>query len=138
MTDATVGSSAVAGANAQISQGIAGAAITINQSVYLDTATGTWKLADGDNVATAGTAALDVGVAMNTAPSGGLLFVAREGTITMSGATFTRGVPYFISLTAGGLCPLADLGSGDYPVYMGLATSATAIWLHPHATGTVI
>lgn len=138
MADVTVGSSAVIGAGTVVDRGTAGAAVTINQAVYLEESTSTWKLMDGDNVATAGTLGLQVGLALNTAPNGGLLFIARQGPVTMSGASFTRGVPVFASLTAGGLCPLADLLTGDYPVYMGMPSSATAIYLNPHTTGVVI
>ena len=104
--------------------GTAGVAVTAGQAVYLDSATGTYKLADNDS-ATAEARSPD-GLALNPAAIGQPLAVRKKGRITI-GAAVTAGVPYYLSSTAGGICPAADLGSGDYPALLGFAVSATVI-----------
>lgn len=134
MTDVTVGSSAVLTSGPEPVVGLAGAAITINQTVYLDQTVSppVWKLADADALASAQT----VGIALNTAPSGGRVMVAGRGCrVTMSGATFVVGTAYYASTTAGGICPEADLASGDFPFFLGFAPTATALDLACVACG---
>ncbi len=50
----------------------------------------------------------------------------------------TKGTPYFVSTTAGGICPFGDLASGDFPTYLGLAESATSLALAATALGVAI
>lgn len=116
--------SVVAGGNARKVTHPAGATITAGQTVYLDSAAGTVKLADCDS----GTAALrsPLGIALNGGATGQPIEVLKSGNITI-GATVTAGVAYYLSGTAGGICPVADLGSGDYPTFLGFATSASVI-----------
>lgn len=45
------------------------------------------------------------------------------------GATMTAGVAYYLSDEPGGICPVADLTTGDYPCIIGLAISATVLRL---------
>lgn len=116
----------VAGSNASIENGHAGAAITAGQWVYLDTATNTYKLADSDSVTALVRQAR--GVALNNAASGQPLAVQRGGDITMGG-TLTAGVAYYLSNTPGGMCVVADVGSGEYVCLLGLAKSATVLMI---------
>lgn len=134
MADVTVGTSAVF--SGAYTDGIAGAAIDILETVYLDTSQTPpkWELADADAEASSGTAGL--GIALNTAPENGHLRVAHAGTLTATGTTFTVGETYVVSTTAGGIAPLSDLASGDYVSILGVASAATVLDTICWATGT--
>lgn len=122
MADLTItAASVLPGAGALVEDGLAGATITAGQAVYRDT-DGTYKLADADGAsATIRTAR---GIALNGASSGQPLRIQKQGNITI-GATLTAGTTYYLSNTAGGICPLADVGSGEYYHIIGIATSTT-------------
>lgn len=93
-------------------------------------------LADSDS-----TAALAecIGVAVNTAGIGEPVTVAKSGTtITQAGTTFTKGVVYFVSNTAGGIAPQADIGAGDYVTSIGIASSTSALLLDIQIGGFTI
>lgn len=136
MADLTItATSVVAGGNARTVDGTAGATITAGQAVYLDSTTGTYKLADCDSA----TAAVrsPAGIALNGAATGQPVEIATSGNITI-GATVTAGVAYYLSATAGGICPVADLGSGDYPVFLGFATSSSVLALRIVESGVAL
>lgn len=114
----------VAGGNAKTVEGTAGAAITAGQVVYLDTAAGTYKLADCDSATAA--ARSPAGIALNGAASGQPVRVLKSGNVTIGG-TLTTAVGYYLSPTAGGIAPIADLSSGDYPTLLGFARSASVL-----------
>lgn len=116
--------SVLAGSGAKKVHGTAGATVTAGQVVYLDAATNTYKLADNNSV----TAAVrsPAGIALHSAASGQPLTILSAGPITI-GATVTAGVAYYLSDTPGGVCPVADLLTGEYPVILGIATSAAII-----------
>lgn len=117
----------VAGANATKRRGTAGATITAGQAVYLDqSSTGKWLLADGDEDTAAERGGQIVGIALNGAADGQPIEVQTKGLITI-GATLTAGTTYYLSDTPGGICPLADLASGDYYVIVGIATTAAIL-----------
>lgn len=127
--------SVVAGANARTEQGTAGAAITAGQVLYKDAAAGTWKLADS-NSATAAARSPD-GIALNGAASGQPLQVLTGGDVTI-GATLTAGVAYYLSDTPGGICPVADVGSGEYSTIIGIAESTTVLNVQFHESGVAL
>jgi hypothetical protein len=54
--------------------------------------------------------------------------VQTAGTLTL-GATMTAGTVYYLSDTPGGICPLADVGAGEYVEVIGVATSTTVMQL---------
>ncbi len=126
MADLTITAASVApGANAVIENGTAGAAVTAGQVVYRDSADGLLKLADADS----GTAAArsPYGIALNGAASGQPLGVLRKGLVTI-GATIAGGTDYWLSKTAGGICPRADVaGTGTYPTLVGVGNSTTVL-----------
>lgn len=124
--------SVVAGSTASVKHGTAGATITAGQVVYEDAATGKYLLADADS-ATAG-ATEPYGIALNGASLNQPLAVARGGPVTI-GATLTAGVAYYLSNTAGGICPVADVGTGEDVVLIGLATSAAILDVDIQITG---
>lgn len=130
MTDLSITAANVAaGANATTRHGTAGATITAGQVVYLDqTTTGEWLLADSDGASAAVRGGELVGIALNGASDGQPLKVQTDGDITI-GATLTAGTTYYLSATAGGIAPLADITGGPYFVIVGIATSTSVLKL---------
>ncbi len=136
MADLTItAANVVAGSGAKIVNGKAGATITAGQVVYLDAADGKYKLADADSA----TAAIrsPVGVALNGAANNQPLAICTSGPVTI-GATMTAGVTYYLSPNPGGIAPVADILTGDYPVIMGLATSATVLTVKIQEAGVAL
>jgi hypothetical protein len=130
MSDLTITVASVAphtGANypSILARGTAGATITAGQSLYLDSATSTLKLADAD-LSTA--AAYGVGIAMHAALSGQPIQYITGGFFT-PGATLTKGGVYTVSATAGGICPIADLTTGAHPCILFYAISTTVAFV---------
>lgn len=127
MADLTITASAVLpGANASISQGTAGETITAGKAVYLASATKKWMLADSDSATAEARKA--VGIALNGASLNQPVAVQTAGDITL-GAVLTAGTAYYASDDAGGICPVADLASGDYVCLLGLAKSTSVLAL---------
>lgn len=125
MADLTItAASVLAGANSRQTDGIAGEAITAGKAVYKSSTTKKWMLADS-NSATA-EAREAQGIALNGASLNQPLKIHTAGDITI-GATVTAGVGYYLSDTPGGLCPVADVGSGEYVNLIGLAKSTTVL-----------
>lgn len=112
------------GTNAIKTTGVAGATITQGQQVYLDATTQTWKLADNDAAAAA--AHHDQGTALVGCSAGQPIVVQTGGDITIGGA-LTAGTAYYLSATAGAICPVADLVTGKTVCQVGLAKSATVL-----------
>lgn len=125
----------VAGSNARVVNGIAGATVTAGQVVYRDATTKKFGLADCDS-ATAGVR-VAFGIALNGASDGQPLAVLTEGDITI-GATMTAGLAYYLSPTAGGIGVVGDLGSGDYPTLIGIAKSTTVLAVEINASGVAL
>jgi len=99
---------------------LAGEAITAGQAVYLATA-GTLFKAQTDGTSLEAAA---VGIALNGGGAGQPIAYATDGaTVSLVGATTAVGVLYYVSNTAGGICPIADIGSADYVSALGFATS---------------
>ncbi len=136
MADLTItAASVLAGSGAVTENGTLGATVTAGQVVYKDTADGRFKLADSN-----GTSALirtPYGIALNGGASGQSVKVLRAGPITI-GASVTAGTDYWLSDTPGGICPRADLGSGEYPSLIGLATSTTVIQVDLQSSGVAL
>lgn len=126
MADLTITAAlVVAGTNARKTAGIAGATITAGQAVYLDSATtGKWQLADTDSATAAVRAAH--GIALNGAALNQPIEVITEGDVTI-GATIEAGTAYYLSGTPGGICPVADVAAGDYPLLLGMGKSTTVL-----------
>lgn len=103
---------------------VAGATVTAGQAVVRDSSTGRYVLADNNHA----TAALRVpdGIALNGAANGQPLTIHLQGEITI-GATLTPGTTYYLSDTAGGICPLSDVGDGERAVVIGIAKSASVL-----------
>ncbi|MGO6905809.1 hypothetical protein ACCS96_37330 [Rhizobium ruizarguesonis] len=110
--------------NAERDQGIAGEAITAGKAIYLAAATNRWMLADS-NSATA-EARQAKAIALNGASVGQPVAFQKSGDITIGG-TLVAGQAIYLSDTPGGLCPLADVGSGEYVCLIGLAKSTSVL-----------
>ena len=117
-----------------VRQGIAGAAITAGQTVYLDSSTSTYKLADS-NGATAAVAATK-GVALNGASSGQPIDVATGGDIN-PGATVAVGAAYAQSTTPGGIAAIADVTAGQYMTVIGVGTTTSNLKISLIVSGVV-
>jgi hypothetical protein len=113
----------VSGDGAVKSAGIAGEAIAAGKAVYLSSTTKKWMLADS-NSATA-EARHSLGIALNGASLNQPVDVQKSGQITLAG--MTANTPYFLSDTPGGICPIADVGAGEYLCQLGIALSATVL-----------
>lgn len=136
MADLTItAANVIAGSGATRVSGTAGASITAGQVVYKDSSDGKFKLADC-NSATAGVRS-PAGIALHASSNGQPLTIQSAGPITI-GATVTAGVAYYLSATAGGIAPVGDLLTGDYPVILGIATSASVIDIDIQEAGVAL
>ena len=136
MTDISItAANVVAGSNATRESGTAGETITAGQVVYRSSTTGKYMLADNDS-ATAGAKA-PRGIALNGAALNQPLQILRAGDITIGG-TLTAGTDYYLSSTAGGICPRADLGSGDDVVLIGIARSTSVLNVDIQISGVTL
>ncbi len=116
----------LAGASASILNGIAGEAIAAGKAVYQSSSTKKWMLADSN--AAAAEARKATAIALNGAALNQPLAVQSGGDITL-GAVLTAGTAYYLSDTPGGICLLADVGTGEYVCQLGLAKSASVLAL---------
>lgn len=136
MTDISItAANVVAGANATRDSGVAGETVTAGQAVYRSSTTNKWMLAD-NNSATA-EAKKAAGIALNGAALNQPLTVQRSGDIAIGG-TLTAGSAYYLSATAGGICPVADVTSGSAVCQLGLAKSSTVLALDIQAPGVTL
>ena len=137
MTDISItAANVVAGADPTKEHGIAGATITAGQVVYRDATTRQYMLADSNSATAA--ARQPRGIALHGASANQPLTIQKEpGDITI-GATLTAGVTYYLSDTPGGICPLADVGSGEYACVVGIAKSTSVLSLGFNYSGATL
>lgn len=136
MADITItATSVVAGSNARTEPGTLGETVTAGQALYKDTTTQKWMKADANSATAAARQA--TGIALNGGAVNQPVLVQKGGDITI-GATVTAGVQYYLSDTPGGICPVADIGSGEYPCLIGLATSTTVLSLNFKYSGVAL
>lgn len=122
--------------SASITAGVAGATITQGQSLYLDTATNTYKLADADGTSPAFTFA---GIALVAASAGQKVLLATADAAGFTiGATVLAGDVIYLSDTPGGLTKtIGDLESLDKIVVVGVMLTTTTMNLTPVIGGTL-
>lgn len=104
-----------------------GEAITQGMPVYQSTDTKYYK-ADADAATTAAASA----IALTPGAADGVGLVARPATspgesLVNLGATLTVGETYAVSATAGAICPLSDLLTGDYVTVLGVASTSALL-----------
>jgi hypothetical protein len=114
----------VASTGASNETGLAGEAITAGKAVYQDEVTRKFLLADSNSATAAARKAK--GIALNGAALNQPLAILRSGDLTM-GAVLTPGTAYYLSDTPGGICPVADVGTGEYVCLLGLAKSVSVL-----------
>jgi hypothetical protein len=102
---------------------IAGEGLTQGQPFYvLSTDNRAYK--SDANVAAA---AKCQGIALTPASTGEAVIGALPGSQVNLGATLTTGETYAVANTAGAICPVADLTTGDYPVLLDVAISTSVL-----------
>lgn len=128
-------SDVVAGAGAVVIDLMSNGPISAGDAVYRSYTTGQAQRADCNG------ASADqrdpVGIAINSATAGQPVKVLTSGPVTL-GSVLTPGVAYYLSATAGGICPVADLSSGMYPTFIGIATSATVLKVNITTSGVAL
>ena len=133
MSDLSVtAASVVKGSNAVIERGSAGETVTAGMAVYKDATTGKYMKADSNSATAA--ARVPLGVALNGASLDQPLTIQKSGDITI-GATLTAGVTYYLAETPGGICPRADVGTGEYFCVVGIAKTTAVLALGILASG---
>jgi hypothetical protein len=111
----------------QFARGTAGATILAGQPLYLDSVTNTLKLADSN--ASAATSEC-VGVSVCGASAGQpIAYLSEDDDFTLGATGLVIGMVYVVSATAGSICPITDMTSGDYVTQIGTAKSSTKIKL---------
>lgn len=131
---------AITAANVQPGSGIktktvtAGEAIAAGKAVAY-AADGGGMLADSDSA----TALIrsPKGIALNSAAAGQPVTVCERGNVVL-GAVLTAGVAYYLSNTPGGICPVADVGTGEYATVLGLAISTTTLQVGIQESGVAL
>lgn len=125
----------IPGSGAKAIDGIIGATVTAGQAAARDPATGKYVLADSNHA----TAALRIpkGIFLNGGGDGQPCKIHTEGPLSF-GAILTAGTDYWLSDTAGAICPRADVGSGENAVLLGLATSTSVLDVQIQNSGVTI
>lgn len=116
------GANVLAAANAGVGRGTAGEAITAGDALYKDALDGNkLKLAlQGGTVVQAEA----VGIALHDAALNQPIAFAASGDVNI-GATLVVGETYVVGLAAGAIAPVADVGVGEFPTVLGIATSTS-------------
>ena len=111
-------------------------AIGEGDACYKDT-DGTYKKAESGDT---DVKAVVVVIALTAAAAATDTFVGLRtgGKLKDSGTPFTAGTAYYLSATAGGICPFADLVSTDYVSLIGIASSTSVLDFTPNNSGVQI
>jgi hypothetical protein len=112
------------GSGAVLQTGTAGETVTQGQALYQKAADSKWYKADCNSATAEVRVAKAFAVTGSTA--GQPVVVQTGGQITIGG-TVANGITYFLSGTAGGIRPVADNTTGDYPQVVGMGISATVL-----------
>ena len=109
-------------------QGIAGATITAGQTIYLNTTTVKWHLAQCDGTA-AEACSGGLAVALNNASANQPLAYIQTGNLDF-GAIITAGTFYVLSDISGGIQPVSDFITSTWllsPIGYGTSTTTMAL-----------
>lgn len=111
-----------------------GEAVTGGQVTYLKSADSKYWKAQCDGTAEeAGSNELGI-VLCASASANQFGAILTGGTITIGG-TVVAGKAYYVSAAAGGICPEADLVTGNYTSQVGIATTSAILNISFNATG---
>ena len=125
MADLSITTTSVFPGSSSIKEnGVAGETLANGKTVYKKASDGKYWLADS-NAATA-EARVPVGIVLSGGAANQGVLILKSGHITI-GATVVQGTAYFQSDAPGGICPEADVGSGEQPTLIGFAISTTVI-----------
>ena len=128
MADLSITAASVLAASGAVTEtGAAGEAVTAGQALYKKAADGKWYKADCN--AASAEARVAAAIALEAAGANQPVVVQKGGSITI-GAALSEGIVYYLSGTPGGIRPVADNTTGDYPQVIGLATSTTVLKLN--------
>lgn len=135
---AITAASVAAGTGASIERAsLAGETITAGQVVYRKSTDGRWWKAQADGTAEESGVGVQLGIALHASLAGQPLAVQVDGLITIGG-TIAAGVVYYVSTTAGGVAPVADLTSTNRPSLIGYGTTTAIMQLLLRATNTAL
>jgi hypothetical protein len=113
----------IADSAATIKSGTAGTTITAGKPVYL-------KLDDSKKVYPASNAAaastIVAGIALNAASAGQPVFYIERGLLTITASAVARGTVVMLG-ASGALCPVADVGTGEFPCVVGIGMASNKI-----------
>lgn len=134
MADVTVTAANVRGTPDD--RGIADTTLTAGLVVFKDSSdSNEVKASDANNTS------LDevTGITVNGASAGQYIgLVTQSGAQVTFGAVLTAGLTYFLSRTSGGLCPEADLTTGDRKVRIGYASTTSILVLDIKDYGVIL
>lgn len=122
----------VPGSNSKQEVGTAGETIAAGKTVYKAAATNKWMLADSNSATVE--ARTPTGIALTGSSLNQPIVVHLSGDLTL-GATLAANTPYFQSDTAGGICPIADVGTGEYLTQIGVARTTAILQVDFQSTG---
>jgi hypothetical protein len=122
------------GPGAVVLHGRAAVDLLAGQSLYR-LSDGTLGLADCDNASAI--VRKPAGVALHSCAAGQPIAYQTAGRMFI-GATVVKGTIYVLSGTAGGICPAADLASGDEVGILGVGFDADELQLHIVPSGVVV
>lgn len=114
-----------------------GATITAGQVVYLDS-NNKWQLTDSDASSAGNNFNSVVGLTLVGGANNQPGVVATRDVYFTPGGTLTNGIAYYVSRNAGAFCPVADVGSGNYGTFVGIARSTTILNLNPTPSGIAV
>lgn len=136
MADLTITAANVKLVSGSTKQLLAGATLTAGQVAYKAAATSKAGLADNDS-ATAEVRAIH-GLTLHAALADQPVTLALNGAVVDLGAILTAGVDYYLSGTPGGICPRADVTTGDDPVRIGMALTTARLQLDFNDPGVTL
>lgn len=115
-----------------------GESVTQGMPVYKLSSDGKYYKADADTLAAANVA----GIALTPGATNGYGVIALPSntpgvSLVNLGATLAVGLGYYVSTNAGGIAPAADVTTGDYPTFLGFATTAALLDFNPVVSNTV-
>lgn len=111
-----------------------GESVTQGETGYLNNTDNKHYLADADDSET--TANADC-LFLSPASADGYAVAVFSGPVNV-GATLTVGEQYYVSDTAGGIKPAADLATGDFVTLLGIATATNVLDLSINASGVQV
>lgn len=129
-----IAANVVPAADAVLRTGTAGETLTAGKPVYRSSSTRKWMVADS-NSATAEAKTAD-GIALTGSSLNQPVVVLESGDLVI-GATLIAGAAYYLSDT-GGICPVADVGAGEFVCQLGLAKSTTTLSVDIRAPGVTL